>query len=160
ANGRSVSYAYDALNRLTSEDYGGGHLLTRSYDSGSNALGRLSTTTDPSGSNSWDYDTLGRIVQVRRSTSGGPTLSTGYTYDTAGRLDSMAYPSGRTLRYGYDAAGRVAAITVDGQSLLTGMRWLPHGAWAGATQGNGRVVTRSFDLNGQLVAHTHDSGTR
>ena len=159
ANGKSVAFTLDALNRVTLEDYGAGVQVSYAYDNAANGIGRLGTSADGAGSNAWAYDPWGRVTLARRST-GARVLDTGYGYDAAGRLASMSYPSGRVVGYGYDSAGRVAAMSVDAQSLLAGIAWQPFGGSRGWTQGNARAVGRSFDRDGRLIAQSFDIGTR
>jgi len=159
ANGRGVAFTLDALNRVTLEDYGAGVQVGHAWDSGANAIGRRSSSTDASGSNTWAYDLWGRVVQTRRTT-GARNLVTVYGYDTSGRMASMTYPSGRSIGYSYDSAGRVSAMTVDGQNLLSGIAWQPYGGVKDWTQGNGRGVGRAYDRDGRLRTQTHDIGNR
>ena len=154
-----MAYTLDALNRVTLEDYGSGVQVGHAYDSGPNALGRQTVSTDANGSNTWTYDPWGRVVQSLRST-GSRVLGTGYSYDSAGRMAGMTYPSGRSIGYGYDAAGRVASMSVDGQPLLSGIAWQPFAAIKTWTQGNGRSVARSFDRDGRLKTQSFDVGSR
>lgn len=63
--------------------------------------------TDVDGSEEFAYDTMGREIAEQRTTT-GVTKSTLYTYDLAGNMLSLTYPSGRTITYAYDSAGRPA----------------------------------------------------
>ena len=40
----------------------------------------------------------------------GEVYTTQWQYNIAGQLQSMVYPSGMTLNYAYDAAGRLSGI--------------------------------------------------
>lgn len=46
------------------------------------------------------------------------TLGVGYGY-TAGRLTSLTTPSGHVVTYGYDVAGRISGVSVNGTSILS-----------------------------------------
>jgi RHS repeat-associated protein len=79
---KTVTYSYDAANRLKTTFYPGGQPLTRGYD----PAGRLSTLTD------W-----------------ASRVST-FTYDKVGRLKTHAYPNGITTALSYDQAGRITTL--------------------------------------------------
>jgi RHS repeat-associated protein len=128
-------YAYDALNRNTSVDYSNTTTLnpdiTHVYDNanpGAYGKGRLwSSYARGDFTNGADtdhtaidgYDALGRPLSVRQHFKVNgvwkPGVSVGYTssvtYDLAGNVKTMTYPSGRTVNYSYDGAGRLSSFT-------------------------------------------------
>lgn len=61
ANGNTVLYAYDALNRPTKKDYPTGVDVTYVYDEVAypNAIGRLTRVMDGSGQKEYFYDRKG-----------------------------------------------------------------------------------------------------
>ncbi len=160
ANGKTAVRAFDALSRLRAEAFGGTAQVNYVYDAGPNAIGRLSAISDPVGQTTWAFDPWGRILGKSRDTA-GRILTTAYTYDQAGRLSSMSYPSGRSLTYGYDAAGRVSGIGIDGAGLIGGIEWQPFAdapiAWS---QPNGRSVSRVIDRNGRHVEYSFEASWR
>ena len=87
--------------------------------------------------------------------------------DTDPNRTQTTYPSGRTIGYAYDAAGRVAAITVDGQPLLGNIGYQPFGApatvnlSATAADSDGTVSKVEFYRDTTLIATvtTPSSGT-
>jgi RHS repeat-associated protein len=151
ARGLTTTYAYDAINRLTQTLFADGKQIVHAYDQGANGLGRLTRITDPSGSTAWTYEAHGRVLQ-KQQTVGTTILTTRYAYGAKGRLIQVTYPSGRQLAYAYDAAGQVKALTLDGQPLLTQIRYQPFGAVAGWAWSNGAAYNREFDLDGRLTA--------
>lgn len=158
ARGITASYSYDALNRVTGIAYSDGSQIAFQYDQGPNAVGRLSAMSDPSGSTVWHYDAQGQ-VSAKTQTVGTLTETLQYAYDNAGHLAQITYPSGRVVSYSY-AAGRIAAIAVDGQPLLSGISYRPFGAVAGWAWGNGSAYARSFDQDGQLTGFPLGPATR
>jgi RHS repeat-associated protein len=105
--GRALTMTYaDPLGRLTSRSAGATVLATYSYDQAGHGagLGEQTSMTDTSGSTSWTYDTLGRVISTTE-TIGGVPYTVGQAYDTAGRRKSLTYPDGEVVAYGYDAAG-------------------------------------------------------
>src|SRR5262249_31049046 len=78
ANHKSATYGYDALGRRVSEDYGSGVTVSYTYDgtdNGNHGIGHLTKMVDPSGSTSWRYDLMGRLVR-RVQTVGARVLTT------------------------------------------------------------------------------------
>ncbi len=120
ARGVQVSYAYDALNRLTAVHYPNASLdvgffydepaattaCTHAYAS---PLGRLTRIMDGTGSTTYCYDDLGRI-RLKTQVVDGRTFRVGYSYTKGDRLAAVTYPSGLTLRFTYGASGRATAL--------------------------------------------------
>jgi RHS repeat-associated protein len=111
----TTTYSYDALNRVTGMTYSNGdHSVSYTYDqsaclgqSSCYNIGHRTTMTDVDGSEEFAYDTMGREIAEQRTTT-SVTKSTSYTYDLAGNMLTLTYPSGRTITYAYDSAGRPA----------------------------------------------------
>jgi YD repeat-containing protein len=56
------------------------------------------------------YDGLGRVLRSQQTIAGLAALSPFvYTYNHVA-LQTMTYPSGRVVSYGYDRAGRVTSV--------------------------------------------------
>jgi YD repeat-containing protein len=88
-NGVSGALSYDAAGRLTgiAYDLGGTPLESISYTL--NAAGLRTSMTDGSGTTTWSYDALDRLIEA-------------------------AYPNSDVLEYGYDAVGNRVSLTVNG----------------------------------------------
>ncbi len=95
ARGVRTDYSgYDGLNRLGGVSYSDGTPpLSFSYDSpaASHGKGRLTGRSDAVGSESFDYDPIGRIGSHERSID-GVTLRMDYAYNEGGGVTSTAYP--------------------------------------------------------------------
>jgi len=106
--GNITAYTYDALNRLTKKDIqtpaGERSITDYTYD----AVGSLLSASNGSGSVSFVYDALNRVVETAQ-TLGGKTYTIGYAYDAVGNRVAMATPWGR-YSYAYDALNRVTGI--------------------------------------------------
>ncbi len=159
ARGVIVSYAYDALNRLTLINYPGtDEDVSFAYDSGCAAgIGRLCALQDQSGTTTYAYDAFGnRLQQVH--TELGIAYTTSYTYDNANRVLAIAYPSGRLATYARDAIGRIGATnaTLNGTNtaIVANRAYHADGLLRAQTFGNGFSDTRSYDLQGRLLAQT------
>jgi RHS repeat-associated protein len=128
--GASMSYIYDADNRLASVTDAVGS-TNYSYD----AVGNLSGVTYPNGvSTSYAYNTLNRLTNMQSicGTAAGSTAAPGcgpigtpiasytYTLGAAGNRLSVVELSGRTVNYGYDDLYRLSNETVAGASAQNG----------------------------------------
>src|SRR5438045_7861793 len=119
-NTHTISYCYDALNRVTGKAYTwqncqngrlpqGTAAVSDRYDEGTNGKGHLTSLTDEAGSAIYSYDILGRLSNESR-TIAGVTKTMSYTYNLDGSVATMTYPSGAIISYTPDAAGRVLSV--------------------------------------------------
>lgn len=132
ARGVVTSYTYDGLNRVIGVSYltvPNGvssmpnnvctmqNLSTQAnvcfyYDQGgaaAYALGKLTEMIDPSGSETYTYDNMGRRTQMQK-VIGANTYTTSYQYNYASELTQITYPSGRQVKPSYDAIGRLSTL--------------------------------------------------
>jgi YD repeat-containing protein len=119
ANGTVTTYNYDLNNRLLQKNIVPAvgvatttTLETFAYD----GLGRVTQANNNASTTSFTYDSLGRTLT---ETQNGQTVTS--TYDAAGNRLTVAYPSGRTLGYAYDAANLPTTVSLlassDGEAL-------------------------------------------
>ncbi|MEV1007341.1 RHS repeat-associated core domain-containing protein [Streptomyces sp. NPDC049881] len=145
-NGRTITYAYDDAGRPVARTTPSGHRSSWTFD----AAGRQDTLVTGGHSLTFAYDAQGR--ETHRDVGGGVEIT--WTVDAAGRRTaetvhaighphrrrawtylpdhspaSLSGPDGETTRFGFDAAGRITAVTG------------PHG-----------VETYTYDAAGELVA--------
>lgn len=157
AKQQKTTFRYDVLNRVVLVTFHDNTTAAYEYDQGSNATGKLSKVTDPSGVVQYGYDLFGRLITDSR-TIGGSTYATVYRYDNAGRLSGMRYPSGRDVSYSFDALGRISQVdTSVGSSLtplVTQVSYQPFGPAHSITFGNGRTQVRTYDLDGRMSSYT------
>jgi RHS repeat-associated protein len=162
---QTVSYCYDALNRVTGWAYAaqscqngqlplGTAAVSYAYDAGANGIGRLSSVTDQAGSVSYNYDVLGRILSEQR-TIGGVKKGLSYTYNLDGSLASMTYPSGAVITYKPDAAGRTFAAVDTGNSInyASGATYGPDNGLTSFVSGQSNSfsgITNSYSYNKRL----------
>lgn len=171
-----TSFAYDALNRITSKTYGAGSAANAYfvYDAGvnwgvaqTNMIGRLSEAwTGSSGiatSTIFGYDPVGRLIvndQCTPLNCGVTSNPIRYTYDLAGDTTSLT-SAGVTLGYSYNVGGRLTGITsslVDAThpgTLLSNAHYNAFGERTSASYGNvtsstGISESRSFDSRGRI----------
>jgi YD repeat-containing protein len=163
AKSQTTTYTFDALNRVTLITFHDGSKHVYAYDSGSNAIGRLSSITERNPADAitsilaYAYDQHGRVTSETRTIAGVQHVLA-YTYDAAGRLIALAYPTGRTVGYEYDALGRVGLVstTKAGRSrvLVANVAYHPFGGVKSYTFGNGQTYTRAIDQDGRIASYT------
>ena len=144
ADGKVTTFGYDAADRNTGVSYSDG--ATPDVDQEFDANGWRTKLTDGTGTSTFSYDTLGRLV----SQANGAGASVGYKYDAAGNRTGITYPNGKTVTRAFDAASRLTSVSdwlghantfsYDADDNPTG-RGLP----GGVTQ------TSSFDANGAVT---------
>lgn len=115
----------------------------------SNTTGRMASKTDTFGTTAYQYDVWGHVVGEIRLRAGTSTCSTSlpnesphtfYGYTANGLLQSITYPYGRIVTYGYRQLGgvttdRISTVSVkkwDGTvwnswTALSGIVWEPYG---------------------------------
>ena len=128
ARGVESTYTYDALNRNIRIDYSDTPLInpdvSRFYDGATNGKGRIWSSyaggTEDEGDNVektvfHSYDALGRPLVLKQSfkvngvwINPDSPYQISRTYNLAGAVATQTYPSGHSVTYNYDAAGRLA----------------------------------------------------
>src|SRR6266404_4749323 len=124
------------------------------------SIGRLVATVYSTASSSGDYhgyDAAGRPV-LKIQQTGGVNYPVSAIYNLAGAITTEGYPSGRTVTYGYDGAGRTnstAGNLGDGnpRSYSTGIIYSPFGGLAKEQFGTAIPVYNKLFYNsrGQLA---------
>lgn len=144
-----TAYAYDALNRLSSETIGGERVTSYDYD----LTGRITKITYPDGS--------GKIQYYDDSTSSAiiATVAAGGQY-AATDLTSDAFPSSSPLwnkvRYQYDGLSGIVSLTkyLKGQSSAYYSISFAHNALGdvvSTSDSGSRTTSRRYDGRGRLV---------
>ena len=140
--GRTTTYTYDILKRLTTVTQPGNVITRYAYDSQDNLI---SVTDAENHTTSYTYDDSGRLV----STSSPDTNITSYTYDPAGNLATTTDASGITGTYTYDALNRLTAIQPPDSEQVITFRYDE------GTNGKGRL-TGMTDQSG-TYSYTYDT---
>ena len=152
AKGTIVNYTYDALNRLAAIQFPAdpNQNVTFTYDSPSvtYGIGRLTGRVDPSGTYSFHSDAHGNLTREEK-TINNILYTTQFGYDKNNILSTITYPSGRTVTYIPDGAGRIFEVrtVLSGQpkTLATSISYLPFGWITGLTYGNSLTLTQGYD---------------
>jgi RHS repeat-associated protein len=98
----TISYTYDAGNRMTQAVDSAGGTITRGYD----GLDRLTSETTSQGSITYGYDAADRETSMQ--VAGQPQVA--YTYDNADRLTQISQGTS-TTSFSYDNANRRISLT-------------------------------------------------
>ncbi|MCR5881404.1 Ig-like domain repeat protein [Rhizobacter sp. J219] len=183
SRGVLTTNTYDALNRLTRSVYSRTGLTTQTYvwnydQTGTgyaNGIGRLTSTTHPSGSTQYTYDAQGRLLtDIQRVTAAtGANTSTitrtvTYTYDTAGNIATILYPSGRKLTLTYTdgqltSMGLGANATATPVNLISNISFEPFGgpkSWNWQLGSSTQAYERSYDGSGRLIRYRLGNSVR
>ena len=108
----TTTYAYDELNRLSSQKDAFGKSISYQYD----ANGNISVLTYPDGKQvTYQYDANNRLTSL--TDWAGKT--TAYEYESTNLLTKVTYPNGITTTFGYDSAGRLISKSDSGISSYT-----------------------------------------
>ena len=158
AKGQTTTMAYDLLGRPTSRD-DGDETSSWVYDTGTKAVGKLTSATRGQHVQSVEYDSLGRPFRAN-STLDGVTETFTTTYDLSSRVETIEYPSGFTAEYLYNTYGYEYALREQG---ATTHLWTANTRDAELrllqdTAGNGIVTNRTFD-QAQGTIDTIQAGT-
>ena len=162
ANGVSVSYTYDDLNRLETvvdARLSGSQTTTYGYDPASN----VGTVTYPNGVQStFGYDALNRVTGLSASTG-----SYQYQRGAVGNLTSASESSGRSITWSYDGINRLTSDAITGGSVNgsvsysldpVGNRSSASSSLTGVSSGSwnfnadDELTSESYDANGNVVA--------
>lgn len=166
-SGAVDSFGYDAMGNQTSYTNAEGHVYGTAYD----ALGRVVASTNALGVQvaAMSYDANGNLV---RAEDGNGAVHT-YAYDALDRLVSRTSPDGTdTFAYdavgnvvsaangtaaetfAYDAMDRLVAATTEISGLTFRNEWRRDagGFVTNLVYAPGKVVAKTFDIEGRLVA--------
>jgi RHS repeat-associated protein len=150
--GKTATYGYDALDRLTSIDYSDAGTPDVAY--GYDADGNRTSMSDGTGSSSFASDELGRLTAI---TSPGPT-TVGYRYDLDGNRSKLIYPDATAVTYVFDKADRMASLS-DWASRSTSYAYNPDGTLKTSTNANGTTSTYGYDNATRLTSIEHKAGS-
>ena len=106
----NLSFTHDALGRMTSQSDPLG-TVSYSYDE----AGRRTGMTYPGGGLTlgYFYTITGELTHIRENPSGSNFLLASFDYDDRGRRTLLTRGNGTTTSYGYDAVSRLSQIVQD-----------------------------------------------
>ena len=161
ADGVSVDYDYDALNRLSSVKDNrlvGDQTTSYNYD----AVGNLQGYTYPNQvATNYHYNSLNRLTSMN-SVSGSSTIASyQYTLGAAGNRTQVAEFGGRTVNYAYDDLYRLTSETI-ANTANNGQISYIYDAVGNRLQRNSSVSqvsgqSSAFDTNDRLISDLYDN---
>ncbi|MBT2748296.1 MULTISPECIES: RHS repeat-associated core domain-containing protein [unclassified Lysobacter] len=154
------TYTYDALGRPKTVSYGSGSAdVEYVYDTVNPACtagetfasGRVTAMRTDGTELLYCYDRFGQIVR-KTQTLAGKSFTLRHAYTSTGQLKNLTYPDGTVVDYVRDARARIKEIGVKPNGsvrsvLLTSASYEPFGPVNGWTYGNGRTLSRTYDLD-------------
>ena len=151
-DGRSVTYTYDDLNRLTHEKVSGTMQVDvmNIYDSCTYGVGRICTTSTPEYYKNFTYTQDG-FINTETVLHGG-TQTTTYTYTPSGDISSIKNPDNSKVVYVRDTAGYIDSVhyvPVVGatSTIVSQIEYAPTGLITSQTNGNGTKTCNVYDRN-------------
>ena len=175
ARGVTISFTYDALNRLTQKSYtipansgiANPGTVTYTYDNPAKSYskGKLTEIMDGSGSSSFEYDQLGRLVKESKTIDGTPSTIQ-RSYDLLGRITSLGYPDTEAATYTYNTQGGIETITLQQgattQTVVSDVAYNAAGQLTKIIYGNGTISDYTYNpqtLRLDKLLTTGPSGT-
>jgi fibro-slime domain-containing protein/RHS repeat-associated protein len=162
ADGVSVSYTYDALERLETvtdgRSPGGANVTTYAYD----AVGNLANVRYPNRVETrYAYDALNRLTDVRATKDSAGVAGYAYTLDQAGHRLSVTEAGGRAVNYTYDALNRLTHERIGGDAAVDGTLVYTYDAVGNRLRRDSTVPgvassTSTYDANDRLNSDTYD----
>ena len=159
--GKITARTYDRSNNLVSERNPRGFSTTYAYD----ALQRLTSVTSPvnAATTSYTYDAVGNLIERKDPRA----AITKYGYDPRGELTSIIDPLNRKQTFGYDSEGNATEI-IKARGYASGdlptytikqsydLRGLRTGVTTASAAAN---ATFGYDADGQLTSYVDVTGT-
>lgn len=108
---RTVSYVFDDLNRVTSEDYTGaaGTEVAYAYDSCPYGKGKLCTATNSGAVVNRQYGATGQVTRETKTISSA-AYQTDTAYDRQGNAASVTLPDGSAVQNIYNPGGLLESV--------------------------------------------------
>lgn len=166
----TVTYTWDAGNRLTQVVDTQDGTITRGYD----ALDRLTSETGPRGGVSYAYDANGRRTRLsipgqadityayddanRLTGITQGTTQVGFVYDAAGRRATLNLPGGIVAAYAYDDAGQLTGIAYTRGGVAIGDLAYQYDAAGRRIQEGGSLARRG--MPGAVASATYNAANR
>jgi RHS repeat-associated protein len=156
AGGKTITFVYDALNRVVVKQPTGETAVGYTYDelAMTNGVGRLTTVVDPSGTTEYSYEPNGELRGFVKRID-GKQFSQTFTYDLAGRVTRMTYPDGSYADYTFTNGGNLSKLSLNGATIGDWDAHIPYDS-KGNYDASGRATIVTY---GNLVGtnYTYDS---
>ncbi len=148
---KTLSYQYDALNRLTRITNPDSSYTEYSYD----FRGNRSAIRNPNAAiTSYSYDKLNRLISVVQPGS----ITTGYGYNTNNNLTTVTDANNNTTTYRYDDKGRVYQV-ISPDTGTTTYQYDPAGNTISKTDAKGVTISYQYDALKRIIMIDFPSDT-
>lgn len=158
AKNNNDRFYYDNLGRIVFHH--NSIYVNTSYDkAGLTSIGKItkseiSHTNNIVGRTEFIYSDWGTLSRQSSSVE-GTIYNVDWGYDNQGRVNSLTYPGGNKLTYGFNSYGEATSLTVNiagtNRTVLSGVNYQPFGPVSSFVYGNGlnRILTfdQSYKLN-------------
>ena len=144
-NGDTITFSYDARNRLKSKSFPDNTNTLFTYT----PTGQRKTVVDFRGTTVYNYDEEDRLIS--RTDPDGKTIS--YIYDLSGNRTGVTTSSG-TTNYSFDALNRLDKV-IDPDAKVTDYEYDKVGNLIKTTFSNGVVESREYDNLNRLIYLEH-----
>src|SRR5207247_7840824 len=141
----TITYGYDALNRLANVTYPDSTKATYTYDKNGNML----SLSYLGNSATFAYDARNKETS-ETWTIGGSQYTLSYSYDQVGNVASITYPDGTKVTYSIDPMSRATTAKTGGTTLAT-INYRQDSKIANITYGNGVLTTYHYDNRGRTT---------
>lgn len=159
-DGRDTRYTYDAAGRLLTRTFPNDSSLDLAftYDSvaGGNAgKGELTSIAGSVSTRSYTYNLFGEMTGESWALD-MQIYDLEYGHSSSGDLTAITYPSGRTVEYTQDSAGRIVSVGTRASALgalvpiISSGTYEPFGPLTGYTFGNGVSASIEYDASYRL----------
>jgi len=106
---RTTSIGYDSAGRMTMQTLPGGRIFQYAWD----AAGNPTSITPPGGlAHGFAFDAIDQSIAYTPPDLGGGSTTTQLTLDTDHALGVRSRPDGKSVTFGYGAAGKPASMTI------------------------------------------------
>lgn len=148
---QTISYTYDDINRILTEDYLGQSGVEKlfTYDSCANGNGFLCSVASAVSTTTYTYTDNGQ-VETQTEIIDGETYVTTYEYDRQNNKTLVKYPDNSEVKYAYNTANKVEAIEQKENGglfsdVVTSMGYAPTGEVSQIVHANGATTTYYYD---------------
>ena len=152
ARSKTGTWTYDSLNRVIGVDWGD-QVWGFTWDTVANGIGQLGQFSDADGATNFSYDTQGRLTSASRISKAGLTQTVSYGWSAGDRLVRITYPSGLVVGYAWQD-GVITGVTLNGQPLLSNIKWQAWSQPLAWTWANGQGWARTGDIIGRTAGIT------
>jgi RHS repeat-associated protein len=151
ARGVVTTFSYDSLNRLKTKSYAvpsgvpNPGTVTYTYDETARSYpkGRLTKIADGSGTTTFDYDKVGRVIKEIK-TLDGRSYAIQRSFDALGQLTSLSYPDGSNATYTYNPQG-IETVNLGSGVVVTDVDYNAAGQMVRLAYGNGAATDYTYD---------------